>query len=126
MLAEYTTETASNYNAVTKKLLNRIDTKAQNKASYKHNEYERTDMKSHTFVSFIYHCLTDDGLVFLALATAAFDQRHAFAYLNDIKNRFREKYADSRSNAKEGEMTDGFGPIMKKQAVPQISNSSYH
>lgn len=100
VLAEYTT-TSGNFTTVTRRILEKIP--AQNaKMSYVYDKY-------------IFHYIVDDSLVYLCMADEEFGRRMPFAYLEDIKNRFKATYADRGKTALAYGMNEDFSRVMQKQ-----------
>lgn len=79
MLADYNIPSVSgNFTMVTKRILEKIP--AQNaKMSYMYDRH-------------IFHYVVEDGLVYMTMADEAFGRRIPFAFLEDIKNRFKAAY----------------------------------
>ena len=79
MLADFTIPSVSgNFALVTKRILEKIP--AQNaKMSYMYDRH-------------IFHYVVEDGLVYMTMADEAFGRRIPFAFLEDIKNRFKAAY----------------------------------
>lgn len=67
--------------------------------------------------SHIFHCVVDDGLVYLCMTDEEFPRRIPFAFLDDIKNRFRAAYGDRGKRALAYEMNEDFKKVLQKQAV---------
>lgn len=79
MLADFNVPSVSgNFAMVTKRILEKIP--AQNaKMSYMYDRH-------------IFHYVVEDGLVYMTMADEAFGRRIPFAFLEDIKNRFKAAY----------------------------------
>lgn len=79
VLADYNVPSVSgNFAMVTKRILEKIP--AQNaKMSYMYDRH-------------IFHYVVEDGLVYMTMADEAFGRRIPFAFLEDIKNRFKAAY----------------------------------
>jgi vesicle-associated membrane protein 7 len=63
---------------------------------------------SYVYDKYIFHYLVDDGLVYLCMADEEFGRRMPFAYLEDIKNRFKATYADRGKTALAYGMNEDF------------------
>jgi len=70
-----------------------------------------------TVTSHIFHCVVDDGLVYLCMTDEEFPRRIPFTFLDDIKNRFRAAYGDRGKRALAYEMNEDFKKVLQKQAV---------
>jgi len=76
----------------------------------------QTDGKlSYSFESHYFHYDVTDGLVFLCMAPETFGRRLPFAFLDDIKGRFKSTYGTKGSTAVAYTMQSDFSRILQKQ-----------
>ena len=59
----------------------------------------------------------DDKLVYLCMTDEDFPRRIPFAFLEDIKQRFKAAYGDRGKRALAYEMNEDFKKVLQKQAV---------
>lgn len=102
VLAEYT-NTSGNFAQVTRKVLERIDTGRNTKISYACDRY-------------VFHCVVDDGLIYLCLTDEDFPRRIPFAFLEDIRSRFVAAYGTRGKHALAYEMNEDFRKVLQKQS----------
>jgi len=100
ILAEYT-DAAGNFTTVTQAILEKIPA-SNGKMSYVYDRY-------------LFHYISEDGLVYLCMADEEFGRRIPFAFLDDIKNRFKASYAVQSKTAMAYSMNGEFSKVLKKQ-----------
>lgn len=88
-----------NFNLIAQKILQKI--RKGSSASY---VYEN---------KYIFHYNNENSFTFLCMTDAAFNNRTAYTFLFDIKDRFFEKYGNSLSNLKAYSINREFGEIVK-------------
>jgi vesicle-associated membrane protein 7 len=92
-----------NFNLIAQKILQKI--KRGSSASYVYeNKYS-------------FHYNNENGFTFLCMTEAAFNNRTAYAFLFDIKDKFFEKYGNSISNLKGYAINREFGEIIKNRMM---------
>jgi len=99
ILAEYA-NAKGNFDQVVRRILEKIATTAEMKMCY---VYERH----------LFHYLKDDHLIYLCMADEDFGRRIPFAYLEDLKGRFRVSYGDRGKTALAFAMNEDFSRVMK-------------
>jgi len=99
VLAECATA-RGNFDQVARKILEKIPTTANSKMSY---VYERH----------IFHYVVDDQLIYLCMADEEFGRRIPFAFLEDMKSRFKSTYAERGKSALAFAMNEDFARVMK-------------
>lgn len=80
-----------------------------------------TASKISTNISYRYnfHIFKDGQLLFVCMAAVNFKNKVAFAFLQEIKKKFREKYSNEEIMAAKGhDMSSSFSEIYKNQIVP--------
>jgi len=103
ILAEYNIPSVSgNFALVTRRILEKIPANQNSKMSYMYDRH-------------IFHYMVDDGLVYMTMADEAFGRRLPFAFLEDIKNRFKAAYGDRGKTAPEGAMKEDFSRVLQTQ-----------
>lgn len=65
----------------------------------------------------IFHYIVDDGITYLCMADEEFGRRIPFAFLEDIKNRFRATYGDRGKAAHAYAMNTDFSRVLQNQMV---------
>jgi len=75
---------------------------------------DQTGKMSYTYDRHFFHYSASDGLIFLCMADLDFPRRIAFAFLDDIKNRFLSEYKNTYRNSMPLGMND-FSRVLKKQ-----------
>jgi len=79
---------------------------------------------SYMYDHHIFNYIAEEGMIYLCMGDeASGSTRVAFAYLEDIRNRFRATYGDRARTASEGQMTEDFSRIIETQ-MKHFSNSS--
>lgn len=64
-----------------------------------------------------FHYAASDGLIFLCMCDEQFPRRIAFAFLEDIKNRFLSVYKTSYREALPFAMNEEFSRVLQRQMV---------
>eukprot|EP00736_Rhodelphis_marinus_P003273 Rmarinus@m.26297 len=100
VLAEFTT-TSGNFTTVTRCILEKIQQK-DGAMSYVYNKH-------------VFHILIDQGLTYLCMADEDFGRRLPFAFLHDVKERFKAAYGDGGQTALAYAMNDEFSRVLAKQ-----------
>ncbi|CAM9565381.1 unnamed protein product [Ascophyllum nodosum] len=100
VLAEFTA-TAGNFPTVTRVLLNRIPAEA-------------TRM-SYVWDAHVFHYIVENGVTFLCMADEQSRRRIPFAFLEDIKARFIERYGPSIQTAPAFSMNAEFAPVLQRR-----------
>ncbi|EGG17843.1 synaptobrevin domain-containing protein [Cavenderia fasciculata] len=85
VLAEFT-NTTGNFTTITRRILDLIPPNTDTKMSYVYEKY-------------IFHYLVNDSLTYLCMADQDFGRRIPFAFLEDVKNRFKSVYGDKGKTA---------------------------
>jgi vesicle-associated membrane protein 7 len=106
VLAEFTS-TSGNFPTVTRLLLQKIPPD-DGKMSY-------------VYDSHVFHYLVADGITYLCMADSQ-ERRIPFAFLEDIKNRFKYNYGDRGRTAIAFQMNDDFGRDLQKQMAYYNAN----
>jgi vesicle-associated membrane protein 7 len=101
VLAEYAT-TTGNFTSVTRLILDKISPDVNEKRSYVYNRH-------------IFHYIVEDGLVYLCMADEEMSRRIPFAFLIDIKGRWKSAYGDGGSTAMAYGMNEDFSKVLCKQ-----------
>jgi len=79
---------------------------------------------SYMYDHHIFNYIAEDGMIYLCMRDeTSGSTRVAFAYLEDIRNRFRATYGDRARTASEGQMTEDFSRIIETQ-MKYFSNST--
>jgi len=99
ILAEFASA-RGNFDQVVRRILEKIPTTQNSKMSY---VYERH----------IFHYLVDDGIIYLCMADEEFGRRIPFAFLDDLKGRFKVSYGDRGRTALAFAMNEDFSRVMK-------------
>lgn len=102
VLAEYT-NSSGNFPTVTRVLLDKIP--------------ETDSRMSYVYDKYIFHYIVDQGITFLCMSDENMKRRLTFAYLEDIKKRWRDRFASVEGTALAFSLNDLFSPIMKERIV---------
>lgn len=102
VLAEYTNMTG-NFTTVTRVLLSKIP--------------ESDSKMSYAYDSHVFHYIVDQGITFLCMSDESVKRRITFAFLEDIKKLWRERFASVEQNALAFSLNDMFSPILKQKIV---------
>ena len=100
VLAEYTAS-SGNFPTVTRVLLSKIP--------------EQDSKMSYVYDKHIFHFIVDNGITFLCMTDESLKRRIAFAFLEDIKSLFREKYSQIEETAIAFSLNEAFSPILKQR-----------
>jgi len=100
VLAEFTS-TSGNFTTVTRRILDKIP-QNDSKMSYVYDRH-------------IFHYVVEDGITYLCMADEEFGRRVPFAFLEDIKNRFRASYGDRGRTALAYGMNADFSRVLQNQ-----------
>jgi len=100
VLAEFTS-TSGNFTTVTRRILEKIP-QNDSKMSYVYDRH-------------IFHYVVDGGLTYLCMADEEFGRRVPFAFLEDIKNRFKSAYGDRGKSALAYGMNADFSRVLQNQ-----------
>jgi len=100
VLAEYT-NTTGNFTTVTQSILDKIPS-TNSKMSYVYDRY-------------LFHYVAENGLVYMCMADEDFGRRVPFAFLEDIKNRFKSAYGDRGRTAMAYGMNEEFSRVLARQ-----------
>ena len=100
-----------NYPSVTYEILKSV--KIAQSITYKYNEeYCRWNFR------YSYHILKDGALLFVCLSDSGLKVRNAFAFLEELRKKFREKYSNEEiAVAKKYEFSASFSEIFQAQVV---------
>jgi len=100
VLAEFT-NTTGNFTTVTQSILDKIPA-TNSKMSYVYDRY-------------LFHYIAENGLVFMCMADEDFGRRVPFAFLEDVKNRFKSAYGDRGRTAMAYGMNEEFSRVLSRQ-----------
>lgn len=100
VLAEYTF-TSGNFPTITRVLLAKIPDQ-DGKMSYVYDQH-------------VFHYIVEDKIIYLCMCDDMSKRRIPFAFLEDIKQRFRATYGEKVHNAIAFSMNEDFGRILQKQ-----------
>eukprot|EP00026_Physarum_polycephalum_P011182 Phypoly_transcript_11387.p1 GENE.Phypoly_transcript_11387~~Phypoly_transcript_11387.p1 ORF type:complete len:309 (+),score=50.99 Phypoly_transcript_11387:57-983(+) len=109
VLAEYT-NTSGNFTTVTRRILEKIP--------------PQDDKRSYGYDRYIFHYIVDDGITYLCMADEESGKRIPFAFLEDIKNRFRATYGDRGKTAIAYGMNTDFSRVLQNQMEFYSNNPS--
>ena len=101
VLAEFTA-TSGNFPTVTRMLLAKIPAQ-DGKMSYVYDN------------STTFHYVVEGGITYLCMASEMTKRRIPFAFLEDIKIRFRQQFGDAIHTAIPFSMNEDFAPVLKRQ-----------
>eukprot|EP01091_Cochliopodium_minus_P005499 TRINITY_DN15416_c0_g1_i1.p1 TRINITY_DN15416_c0_g1~~TRINITY_DN15416_c0_g1_i1.p1 ORF type:complete len:228 (-),score=56.73 TRINITY_DN15416_c0_g1_i1:93-776(-) len=102
ILAEHTNATG-NFISITKVILEKISPPQEGLK------------KSYVYDKHIFHFMVSDGITYLCMCDDQFERRRAFAFLEDIKNRFSSQFGKSAKTARPYAMNSDFGSVLAKQ-----------
>ena len=100
VLAEFTS-TSGNFPTITRVLLGKIPDE-DGKMSYVYDQY-------------VFHYIVENHLIYMCMCDDTNKRRIPFAFLEDIKQRFKATYGDRAQSAIAFAMNDDFGRILAKQ-----------
>ncbi|EGC32919.1 hypothetical protein DICPUDRAFT_37568 [Dictyostelium purpureum] len=109
VLAEFT-NTTGNFTTITKRILDLIPPN-DTKMSYVYEKY-------------IFHYLVNDQLTYLCMADEEFGRRIPFAFLEDVKNRFKSMYGDKGKTANAYGMNSDFSRTLENLMDHYSNNRS--
>jgi vesicle-associated membrane protein 7 len=110
VLAEYTSS-SGNFPTVTRVLLAKIPPDNDSKMSYVYDHY-------------VFHYVVDQGITFLCMTDESAKRRITFAFLDDIKATWRDKYNTTEQTALAFSMNEAFAPVLKQKIVMHLVSSS--
>jgi len=93
---------SGNFIEVSRLILEKIQNSSQSKMSYAYDRH-------------YFHYAAGDGLIFLCMCDEQFPRRIAFAFLEDIKNRFMAVYKTSYKDALPFAMNEEFSRVLQRQ-----------
>lgn len=102
VLAEYTSSTG-NFPTVTRVLLAKIP--------------ETDSRMSYVYDKHVFHYIVDQGITFLCMSDESTKRRITFAFLEDIKKCWRERYSSIEQTALAFSLNDMFSPILRQKIV---------
>ena len=102
VLAEYTSSTG-NFPTVTRVLLAKIP--------------EQDSRMSYVYDKHVFHYIVDQGITFLCMSDESAKRRITFAFLEDIKKIWRERYTAVEQSALPFALNDMFSPILRQKIV---------
>eukprot|EP01130_Rhizamoeba_saxonica_P000212 TRINITY_DN10200_c0_g1_i1.p1 TRINITY_DN10200_c0_g1~~TRINITY_DN10200_c0_g1_i1.p1 ORF type:complete len:244 (-),score=53.38 TRINITY_DN10200_c0_g1_i1:31-762(-) len=91
-------------------------------------DYVEDGKMSYSYDSYCYHYWAAGGNIFLCMADEEFGKRIPFAFLNDIKQRWRASYGDRGRNAIPHQMQADFGRVLQRQMdyfVDDVSSDKF-
>jgi vesicle-associated membrane protein 7 len=100
ILAEYSSRTG-NFTAVTSKILQRIP--------------QEDSMMSYVYDKYVFHYIVEHRICYMCMADEKFGRRLPFAFLQDIKNRWKASFGDRGQSAPPYAMNEEFKKILRKQ-----------
>jgi vesicle-associated membrane protein 7 len=109
ILADYGSKQGA-YTQVVKRILEQIPPQ-DNKMSY-------------SFEKLYFHYVVSEGLTYLCIADEAFGRRIPFAYLDDIRGRFKSTYGDRGRSTIPHAMQSDFSRILQKQMEYYSNNEN--
>jgi hypothetical protein len=102
VLAEFTSS-SGNFPTVTRVLLAKIP--------------ENDSRMSYVYDKFVFHYIVDQGITFLCMSDEAMRRRLTFAFLEDIKQLWRDQYRSVEQTALAFSLNDLFSPILRQRIV---------
>ena len=72
---------------------------------------------------YYFHLIIDNGITFLCMTDAGMKRRTAFAFLEDIKTIWRERYSSIEQSALPFSMNELFSPILQLKMTVYSSKS---
>lgn len=102
VLAEYTSSTG-NFPTVTRVLLAKIP--------------DQDSRMSYVYDKHVFHYIVDQGITFLCMSDESAKRRITFAFLEDIKKIWRERYSAVEQSALPFALNDMFSPILRQKIV---------
>lgn len=74
----------------------------------------------HCCFSYVYHYIVDNGIIFLCMSDEHMKRRITFAFLDEIKSTWREKYGQIEQTAIAFSLNDQFSPYLRDQIVSAV------
>jgi hypothetical protein len=108
VLAEYTSSTG-NFQTVTRVLLSKIP--------------EHDSRMSYVYDKHVFHYIVDQGITFLCMSDEGTRRRITFAFLEDIKKAWRDRFQSVEQTAIPFSLNDIFSPTLKQKMVSSILSS---
>lgn len=102
VLAEYTSS-SGNFPTVTRVLLSKIP--------------ENDSKMSYVYDKFVFHYVVDQGITFLCMSDESMKRRQTFAFLDDIKKHWRDRFGSSEQTALAFSMNETFSPVLRQRIV---------
>jgi len=88
-------------------------------------QLKNNHMKTLTTTAYSFHYIMEDGLIFICAAHPEFEQKIAFGFLRDVKERFLRKFdVDRVKAAKPYELNDEFQHTLEKKMVYYSTEST--
>ena len=106
VLAEYTT-TNGNFPTVTRVLLSKIP--------------EHDSRMSYVYDKHVFHYIVDQGITFLCMSDENTKRRITFAFLDDVKKVWRDRFSSVEQTALAFSLNDMFAPILKNKIVSSFN-----
>ncbi|KAJ6241573.1 vesicle-associated membrane protein [Anaeramoeba flamelloides] len=110
ILAEYT-NVSGNFTTVANRILTKIDPNEESKLTF-------------VYESYAFHYISSDGLIYMTMADQNFKRRIAFAFLEDIKQRFLNSYGERGKTALSYGMNSDFSPLLKQRMIYYSTNKN--
>ena len=76
---------------------------------------EEDGKMSYIYDQYVFHYIVEDKLIYLAMCDESSKRRIPFAFLDDVKQKFRATYGDKANKAIAFSMNEEFGKILRKQ-----------
>mmetsp|Transcript_42458 Transcript_42458/g.85432 ORF Transcript_42458/g.85432 Transcript_42458/m.85432 type:complete len:220 (-) Transcript_42458:69-728(-) len=111
VFCEYTGQTG-NFVQISRDILEKVE--ASNDSDPTFNSY--------TYDDHVFHMIIHHGVYYVAMATKDLERRIAYAFLEDIKAKFDEKYSDVVNTAVAYEMNKTFGKVLVERMEFYNSN----
>ncbi len=83
---------------------------------------EQDGKMSYVYDKHIFHYIVDQGMTFLCMADESTKRRITFAFLEDIKTLWREKYGSVEQSALAFSLNDLFSPVLRQRMEYFSSN----
>ena len=83
---------------------------------------EQDGKMSYVYDKHIFHYVVDQGMTFLCMADEGTKRRITFAFLEDIKGLWRDKYGSIEQTALAFSLNDVFSPILRQRMEYYSSN----
>ncbi len=102
VLAEYTSS-SGNFPTVTRVLLAKIP--------------ENDSKMSYVYDKYVFHYIVDQGITFLCMSDESTKRRLTFAFLEDIKKLWRDRFGSTEQTALAFSLNELFSPILRQRIV---------